>query len=243
MNEFARVLRPGTALGDVEISADASGTRNTVACGAIGVRAAVVACAEVMQCAQRCERAQRCGRAAGSASLRRSPRSGDCPALLDPRSHRGTRFVRCAHCAQTAAMSQMTKRVLRTRRPRACAARRRRGAAPAAHPHLCVNRGVVLVDRPTWFFAKPWAGGRPRASAAPRSAGARGLRIAARRGVERSLSEHRAQAACAAGCRPCEGEFCARPRAPSTAGQSARRDDRRSEARPATRPRLCDAQT
>ena len=85
-------------------------------------------------------RAQRCGRAAGSASLRRSPRCGDCPALLDPRSHRGTRCVRCAHCAQTAAMSQMTKRVLRTRRPRACAARRRRGAAPAAHPHLCVDR-------------------------------------------------------------------------------------------------------
>jgi len=37
-------------------------------------------------------------------------------------------------------MSQMTKRVLRTRRPRACAARRRRGAAPDAHPRLCENR-------------------------------------------------------------------------------------------------------
>ena len=94
--------------------------------------------------AQRCGRAQRRGWAAGAASLRRSPRSGDSPALLDPRSHRGTRCVRFAHCAQTAAMSQTTKRVLRTRRPRACAARRRRGAAPAAHPHLCVNRSGLL---------------------------------------------------------------------------------------------------
>ncbi len=188
------------------------------------------------------ERAQRCGRAAGSASLRRSPRSGDSPALLDPRSHRETRFVRCAHCAQTVAMSQMTKRAQARADPGPALLGAAAGAAPAAHPHLCVNRsGVFSGGCTTWFFAKPWAGGRACASAAPRSAGARGLRIAARRGVERSLSEHRAQAACAAGCRPCEGEFCARPRAPSTAGQSARSDDRRSEARPATRPRLCDA--
>ena len=91
--------------------------------------------------------AQRCGWAAASASLQRSPRSGDSPALLDPRSHRGTRCVRCAHCAQTAAMSQMTKRVLRTRRPRVCAARRRRGAKPAARPHLCVNRSGLSFGR------------------------------------------------------------------------------------------------
>ena len=90
--------------------------------------------------AQRSGSAQRCGRATGFASLRRSAPSADSPALLDPRSHRGTRCVRCAHFAQTAAMSQITKRVLRTRRPRVCAARRRRGAAPAAHPHLCGNR-------------------------------------------------------------------------------------------------------
>ena len=68
-------------------------------------------------------------------------------ALLDPRSHCGTRCVRCAHCAQTAAMSQMTKRVLRTRRPRACAARRRRGAAPADHPHLCAEPQLTLHPR------------------------------------------------------------------------------------------------
>jgi len=102
---------------------------------------------------RRLERAQSCGRSAGSASLRRSPRSGDCHALLDPWSHCGTRYVRCAHCAQTAAMSQRTKRVLRTRRPRACAARRRRGAAPTDHPHLCANhrsgpgRGAPVVLR------------------------------------------------------------------------------------------------
>ena len=84
-------------------------------------------------------RAQRRGRAAGSASLRRSPRCGDSPALLDPWSHRETRFAHCVRCAQTVAMSQITKRVLRTRRPRVCAARRLRGAAPAAHPHLCAN--------------------------------------------------------------------------------------------------------
>ena len=156
-------------------------------------------------------RAQRCGWAAGSASLRRSPRCGDCPALLDPRSHRGTRCVRCAHCAQTAAMSQMTKRVLRTRRPRACAARRRRRRCACRPPAPLREPRSVLGTDPLWFFAKPWAGGRRCASAAPRSAGARGLRIAARRGVERSLSEHRAQAAGAAGCRPCEGDSALAP--------------------------------
>ena len=189
------------------------------------------------------ERAQRCGRAAGFASLRRSPRCGDSPALLDPRSHRETRFVRCAHCAQTVAMSQMTKRALARADPGSALLGAAAGAAPAAHPHLCVNRSGL-------FFGCTAGSSRSRgrvagacASAAPRSAGARGLRIAARRGVERSLSEHRAQAACAAGCRPCEGEFCARPRAPSTAGQSALRADRRSEARPATRPRLCALST
>jgi len=60
-------------------------------------------------------------------------------------------------------------------------------------------------------LARPWAGERRSASAAPRSAGVRGLRIAPRRCVERSLSEHRAQAARAARCRPCEGEFCRSP--------------------------------
>ena len=131
--------------------------------------------------------------------------------------------------------------------PLRCAARRRRGAAPAAHPHLCENRlcssrrrvGSRSSSTRSVVPARPWAGERRSASAAPRSAGDRGLRIAPRRCVERSLSEHRAQAACAAGCRPCEGEFCARPRDTSTAGESARSADRRSEAQPLARPRPC----
>ena len=90
------------------------------------------------------ERAQRCGRAAGFASLRRSPRCGDSPALLDPRSHRETRFVRCAHCAQTVAMSQMTKRAQARADPGSALLGAAAGAAPATHPHLCVNRSGLF---------------------------------------------------------------------------------------------------
>jgi len=90
------------------------------------------------------ESAQRCGRAAGFASLRRSPRSGDSPALLDPRSHRKTRFVRCAHCAQTVAMSQMTKRAQARADPGSALLGAAAGAAPATHPHLCVNRSGLF---------------------------------------------------------------------------------------------------
>ena len=93
--------------------------------------------------------------------------------------------------------------------PLRCAARRRRGAAPAAHPHLCVKRRrdsrqrVESQQACSWCSsssrsvlpARPRAGERRSASAASRSAGARGLRIATRRCVERSLFEHRAQAA------------------------------------------------
>jgi hypothetical protein len=93
------------------------------------------------------ERAQRCGRAAGFASLRRSPRCGDSPALLDPRSHRKTRFVRCAHCAQTVAMSQMTKRAQARADPWSALLGAAAGAAPATHPHLCVNRRGLLSGR------------------------------------------------------------------------------------------------
>jgi len=87
--------------------------------------------------------------------------------------------------------------------------------------------------------AQAWAGARRRASAASSSAGARGAsadeqeslrtlaRLTSRRGlqaapwVERRLSEHRAQRACAARPRPREGEFGARPRVTSSAEQSA----------------------
>ena len=92
------------------------------------------------------ERAQRCGRAAGFASLRRSPRCGDSPALLDPRSHRETRFVRCAHCAQTVAMSQMTKRAQARADHGPALLGAAAGAAPAAHPHLSVNLWRVFDE-------------------------------------------------------------------------------------------------
>ena len=98
-----------------------------------------------MQCSAKRRRAQRRGRATGFASLWRSPRSGDSPALLDPRSHRKTRFVRCAHCAQTVAMSQMTKRAQARADPGPALLGAAAGAAPAAHPHLCVNLWRVLA--------------------------------------------------------------------------------------------------
>ena len=107
---------------------------------------------------------------------------GDSPALLDPRSHRGTRCVRFAHCAQTAAMSQTTKRVLRTRRPRACAARRRRGAAPAAHPHLCVIRGGGSGGT---HAGSPQRRGRVAGRAPLRRRGAQGPGVAHRRKARR----------------------------------------------------------
>jgi len=44
-------------------------------------------------------------------------------------------------------MSQMTKRVLGTRRRRVCAARRRRGAAPTDHPHLCAEPWWTLDEQ------------------------------------------------------------------------------------------------
>jgi len=94
--------------------------------------------------AQRSTRAQRCGWAAGSAPLRRSPPSGDSPALLDPRSHRKTRFAHFVRCAQTVAMSQMTKRAQARADPGPALLGAAAGAAPAAHPHLCVNLRRVL---------------------------------------------------------------------------------------------------
>ena len=99
-----------------------------------------------MQCSAKRRRAQRRGRATGFASLWRSPRSGDSPALLDPRSHRETRFVRCAHCAQTVAMSQMTKRAQARADHGSALLGAAAGAAPAAHPHLCVNRGELSSE-------------------------------------------------------------------------------------------------
>jgi hypothetical protein len=140
--------------------------------------------------AQRCGRAQRRGGRAGAASLRRSPRSGDSPALLDPRSHRGTRCVRFAHCASDS-RDESDHEARAAHAPTTglrCSAPQRRCACRPPAPLREPQWTLEWVHR--WFFAKPWAGGRQCASAAPRSAGARGLRIAARRGVERSLSEH-----------------------------------------------------
>jgi len=57
--------------------------------------------------------------------------------------------------------------------PLRCAARRRRGAAPAAHPHLCENRRRssprCSSSSRSVVPARPWAGERRSASAAPRS--------------------------------------------------------------------------
>jgi len=150
---------------------------------------------------------------AAVAALRRLPCAAR-PAVASQNSLRSLRSLRSNSRDESDDEARAS-----ARRPRACAARRRsrrcacRPPAPPRGPQW--TPGWVHH----WFFAKPWAGGRACASAAPRSAAARGLRIAARRGVERSVFEHRAQAACAAGCRPCEGEFCARPRAPSTTGE------------------------
>ena len=201
----------------------------------------VRACARVRGCAAEYARAEvrvggRLRSTAAVAAKRRLPCAAR-PAVASQNSLRSLRSLRSNSRDESDDEARAS-----ARRPRVCAARRRsrrcacRPPAPLREP---VDSSRWLHP---WFLAKPWAGGRACASAAPRSARARGLRIAARRGVERSLFEHRAQAACAAGCRPCEGEFCARPRAPSTAGQSALRADRCSEARLATRPGLCDAQ-
>ena len=133
---------------------------------------------------------------------------------------------------------------------RTCDAEARRGTGGWTAPLHCARRPPAPLREPAMVAVELFelhqhtTQSRGRVDgcappAAPRSAGDRGLRIAARRGVERSLSEHRAQACAASACRPCEGEFCARPRAPSIGGESARRADRRCEAQPATRPRLC----
>jgi hypothetical protein len=112
------------------------------------IRRGVTAGAELsVEPAADVERAQRYRWPAGSASLRRSPRCGDSPALLDPRSHRETRFVRCAHCAQTIAMSQMTKRARARADHGSALLGVAAGAAPATHPHLCVNRRGLLSGR------------------------------------------------------------------------------------------------
>jgi hypothetical protein len=97
------------------------------------------------------ESAQRCGRAGGRlrTSLRRSPLRGDCPALLDPWSHCGTRCVRCAHFARTAAASQFVGARGRAR-PRAL-----RFSAPPTHAATCPHtpsqhRRCVVAGRTPW---------------------------------------------------------------------------------------------
>ena len=188
---------------------------------------------------------QRCGWAACAASLRRPARCAGSPALLAPRGD----FDNSA--LSTGPQTRRSRRGIPLQ-PR-CAALL--GAAEAPHPPPTrtsartdsAARDSASQRACSWrssssrsvLPARPWAGERRSASAAPRSAGARGLRIASRRCVERSLSEHRAQAARAARCRPCKGEFCARPRAPSTAGESAQCADRRGGAQPLARPRPC----
>jgi len=72
-------------------------------------------------------------RAARRALMRwRSPLRVDCTALLGPRSRRRTHCAHFVRCVQTTAASQLTKRVLRTRRPRPCAARRHPNRAQRA---------------------------------------------------------------------------------------------------------------
>ena len=112
----------------------------------------------------------------------------------------------------------------------------------ARHPAAALPSSTERGAHHERCCAQPCAGARRRASAASRSAAPRGVRVALRRRVERRLFEHRAQAARAARCRPREGEFGARPRGASTAEQSARRADRRSEAPTGTRTRLGVAQ-
>jgi len=107
----------------------------------------------------------------------------------------------------------------------------------AGSSELCIDEHSVRC------CAQSWADDRRRASAASRSGGSGGLRVASRRRVERRLFEHRAQRACAARPRPREGEFGARPPLSSTAEQSACKADRRSEAPTGIRPRLGVAQT
>ena len=198
----------------------------------------VRACARVRGCAAEYARAEvrvggRLRSTAAVAAKRRLPCAAR-PAVASQNSLRSLRSLRSNSRDESDDEARAS-----ARRPRVCAARRRSRRCACRPPAPLREPKWTLHKANHWFFAKSWAGGRACASAAPRSAGARGLRIAARRGVERSLFEHRAQASCAAGCRPCEGEFCARPRAPSTGGRSALRADRRSEARPAARPRLC----
>ena len=122
--------------------------------------------------------------------------------------------------------------------PAACAPRRRRGAPPAIRPRLGEAPLVVVVACTLVRQSR----GRVSGAAPLRRRGAQqwaGDRIAVRRDDERRLFEHRAQAARAARCRPREGEFGARPHAASTAAQSTRSVDRRSEAAHGTRPWLC----
>src|SRR5664280_1413194 len=77
-------------------------------------------------------------RAGRCASLERSARCADCPAMLGLAACRITRYVRFAHCAQTDAASQRWKRAARA----------------AASPAL-LGAPEALRDLPERAFAPP----------------------------------------------------------------------------------------
>ena len=158
--------------------------------------------------------AQRRGRSAGFASLRRSPLRVDCPAVLGARGRaknspfcplRGQRRsdnfarprLRRGNPRAPALLGAAEARIPPTARASAWSSgvpRARRRSARRSMPPSSGSPGALRFSssEPS-SHAKPWAVGRLRASAAPRSGGLRGLRIAVRRCVERSCpsTEHR----------------------------------------------------
>ncbi len=157
---------------------------------------------------------RRAGQGRTAQWLRRSVLRTDCPALLTPGSRGETRYARCASCARTIAASQKYEARF-ARRPRGCAARRRRHCAvrpcpalrhsarhgPRSPPPAAKAASVVsdAITRPVLASAETLlakaratvrvARGR-RARAQPRSAGAPArARSALRTSDSRRLSE------------------------------------------------------
>ena len=89
-------------------------------------------------------------RPAHSASLKRSARCADFPALLGLAARRETRCVRCAHSARTAATSQSTKRAAR-----AAASPVRLGASEVHCGLSARGFAEIFLARSRWHASTP----------------------------------------------------------------------------------------
>ncbi len=185
---------------------------------------------------------QRPGRAAGGAQLRRPSLRSGCTAVRARGARRELTSLASRASFKHALLSQCTKRAARAA-PRAVLLVAAEIAPPAAHPGRCERPwSVQRANRRAWAGASRTPTGVCKDAAgrrAQRLCGGEERRVRGRaRSADRELTWSRLVERSE---RSKRSEFRDPAPEPSTTAQSDRREDRRSEAEPAARSRLCSS--